>query len=168
VADERAFRRHFVTESPEETRAVGARLGASAQPGDVFLLEGDFGCGKTVLVQGLAAGLGVATPVTSPSFVLVHQHQGRFPLYHVDLYRAERLDPELEETVADILGGDGVTCIEWPRLLPDDLRHGASIVRFTRADDEARLLVLETDQQRLVDAADGKGPTPPRREAPAL
>ena len=167
MADERVLRRHFVSESPDETRAIGTRLGAAAQSGDVFLLEGDFGCGKTVLVQGLAAGLGVATPVTSPSFVLVHQHQGRLPLYHVDLYRAERLDPELEETVADILDADGVTCIEWPQLLPEDLRRGASLVRFTRADDEARLLVLDTDHQRLVDAADGKRPSQPQGEAPA-
>lgn len=155
---ERAFRRHFVAETPAETRAIGARLGAAAAAGDVFLLEGAFGAGKTVLVQGLAAGLGVETPVTSPSFVIVRQHQGRLPLYHVDLYRAERLDPELEATVADALEAGGVTCLEWPQLLPEDLRRGATLISLAPADDGARLIVLETDQQRLADAADGKRP----------
>jgi tRNA threonylcarbamoyladenosine biosynthesis protein TsaE len=138
---------------PDETRAVGERLGRAAEAGDFFLLEGSFGSGKTVLVQGLAAGLGVPTQVTSPSFVLINQHQGRLTLYHIDLFRAERLDRELEETVADATEAGGVTAIEWPALLPADLRVGATVIRFETGPDERRHLVVETESERLHRAA---------------
>src|SRR5690349_5490741 len=72
--------RRLVSGDPEQTRALGERLGAAAQAGDVFLLDGEFGSGKTVLVQGLALGLGVATPVGSPSFVIINEHVGRLRL----------------------------------------------------------------------------------------
>src|SRR5438132_9953932 len=85
--------------TPEHMRDLGAALGRVAEPGDRFLLEGPFGAGKTTFVQGLAAGLGVEAPVSSPSFVLETRYQGRLPLYHVDLYRVERPDPELVEAL---------------------------------------------------------------------
>ena len=151
----------YLSRGPEQTRALGARLGASAVAGDVILLEGEFGAGKTVFVQGLAVGLGVPTPVTSPSFVIINQHQGRLTLYHVDLYRAERLDPELEETVADAIEAGGVTCIEWPRLLPEDLRRGASVVRLGRVDETTREIRLRTDHRRLAEALGGAESAPP-------
>jgi tRNA threonylcarbamoyladenosine biosynthesis protein TsaE len=147
-----------VAETADETRAIGARLGSAARSGDIFLLEGAFGTGKTVLVQGIAAGLGVSTPVTSPSFVIITQHQGRLPLHHVDLYRAEQLDPELEATVLDAVDAGGVTCIEWPQLLPDAVQREGSLIRLAAAADGARLVVLETDERRLADAADGRTP----------
>lgn len=82
-------------------------------PSDVLLLRGDLGAGKTVFAQGVAAGLGIDEPVTSPTFTLIHEHHGRVPLYHVDLYRiggdVEAGDLGLE----DYLYGDGVTLIEW-------------------------------------------------------
>ena len=121
------FSGRLESDDPEQTRALGARLGAVAEAGDLLLLEGDFGSGKTVLVQGLASGLGVQTSVGSPSFVIINEHAGRLRLYHVDLYRAKRLDPELEETVADVIEAGGVTTIEWPRLLPPDLRAGGGV-----------------------------------------
>jgi tRNA threonylcarbamoyladenosine biosynthesis protein TsaE len=123
-----------------------------AEAGDLFLLEGEFGAGKTVFVQGLAEGLGVPTPVTSPSFVIINWHDGRLRLHHVDLYRAERIDPELEDTVADAVDAPGVTVIEWPQLLPADLRAGASIVRFVRTGEQTRRIELETAQPRLAAA----------------
>ena len=88
-------------------------------PGDVLLLEGAFGVGKTVLVQGLAAGLGVEGPVTSPSFVLMVQHRGRLPLSHIDLYRLDgRLDDEMLDALADAMDAGGVCAVEWPEALP--------------------------------------------------
>jgi len=103
-----------VSEGPEDTRRIAAVLGARLQAGDVVLLEGPLGAGKTVFAQGLASGLGVVEPVTSPTFTLIHEHTGRLPLYHVDLYRlggvAEAGDLGLEE----YLGGDGVAVVEWP------------------------------------------------------
>jgi tRNA threonylcarbamoyladenosine biosynthesis protein TsaE len=158
VPEAAVYRRSYLSRGPEHTRAVGTRLGAAAEAGDVILLEGEFGSGKTVFVQGLGVGLGVPTPITSPSFVIINQHQGRLTLYHVDLYRAERLDPELEETVADAVEAGGVTCIEWPRLLPEDLRRGATVVRLSRVDETTREIRLETDHRRLAAALDGEAP----------
>src|SRR5215216_3633982 len=139
---ERSLRREFVSTSADETRAIGVRLGEAVQPGDVFLLEGEFGSGKTVLVQGLAEGLGVTSYVASPSFVIVNQHTGRLTLYHVDLYRADRLDPELEDTVADVIEAGGVTAVEWPQLLPASLRQGATLIRFERRPGDERQLTI--------------------------
>jgi tRNA threonylcarbamoyl adenosine modification protein YjeE len=113
----------FRSESPEATRGLGAALGRLAQPGDVIALYGDLGAGKTCLVQGLAAGLGVTEPVTSPTFILIAEHAGRITLHHVDLYRTETLDEVRALGIEDLFGGDGVTVIEWgdraEPLLPD-------------------------------------------------
>ena len=147
------LRRRFVTTAPDQTCALGARIGATAEAGDTFLLEGEFGTGKTVFVQGLAAGLGVTSYVSSPSFVIVNQHQGRLTLYHVDLYRIERLDPEIEDTVADVIEAGGVAAIEWPGLLPSELRQGATLVRFRPGEGDTRIIDLETLHGRLALAA---------------
>jgi tRNA threonylcarbamoyladenosine biosynthesis protein TsaE len=151
---ETTLRRRVVSGEPDQTRELGARLGAAAQAGDVFLLDGEFGSGKTVLVQGLALGLGVPTPVGSPSFVIINEHVGRLRLFHVDLYRAEQLDPELEDTVADVIDAGGVVAIEWPRLLPPDLQSGATLIRFQRGDGETRIIEIATLRDALAAAAD--------------
>lgn len=116
----------FISHSTEQTHRVGRRLGQHARAGDLFLLSGTFGAGKTLLAQGLALGLGVADRVTSPSFTLVHEYAGRgadgarVRFYHVDLYRLERpgdvasigLDEYLDDP-------EGICAIEWPeRLAP--------------------------------------------------
>jgi tRNA threonylcarbamoyladenosine biosynthesis protein TsaE len=138
--------------SPERMRAFGRALGRVAQPGDRFLLEGPFGAGKTTFVQGLAEGLDVATPVSSPSFVIETQHRGRLMLYHVDLYRLERVEPELLENLEEHLYGDGVTAVEWSERLPDDLRDGASTLRF-ETEGDGRRVQLTTAEKRLEMAA---------------
>lgn len=143
---------HLTTSSPEETRQLGKRLGQAARPGDVFLLEGPFGAGKTVLVQGLAEGLDIAGPVASPSFVIVSQHQGRLPLYHVDLYRLEHPEPSLLEALEEYMGDDAVTVVEWSERLPQDLRHGATILRLTPTGETERAITLHTPEQRLAQA----------------
>jgi len=106
------------TASPEETFALGAALGRTVEPGDVFLLAGPFGAGKTVFVQGLARGLEVPTPVSSPSFVLASEHQGRLPLVHIDLFRLESIEPALLASLDEYLESDAVCAIEWPERLP--------------------------------------------------
>lgn len=109
---------HRVTQTAEETRALGAALGRSARPGDVLWLHGDLGAGKTEMTKGIAAGLECPEPISSPSFALIHEYfGGRLPLYHIDLYRLEppaALDLGLE----DYIEGDGVTVIEWGERLP--------------------------------------------------
>lgn len=107
------------TTSPEETQALGEHLGQLLESGDVVLLHGTLGAGKTTFVQGLARGLGVPAErrVSSPTFTLVNEHFGRVPLYHIDLYRLETVR-EMEEI--DLLGyleGEGVSVVEWAERL---------------------------------------------------
>jgi tRNA threonylcarbamoyladenosine biosynthesis protein TsaE len=101
------------TSTPEETQAVGRAIGQQAQAGDIFLLTGPLGAGKTCLTQGIAWGLGVTGYTRSPTFVLMTRHRGRLTLYHIDLYRIgdplEAWDLGLDEA----LFGDGVCVIEW-------------------------------------------------------
>ena len=139
--------------SADETRRIGFALGVAARPGDVLLLKGSFGVGKTVLVQGLAAGLGVDGQITSPSFVLMVQHRGRLPLFHVDLYRLDgRLDEEMLDTLADAQDAGGVCAVEWPEALPADLRRGATSIHLVALDDEIRELTVASPDSRLVTA----------------
>lgn len=101
------------TKSADDTRALAAELAPFARPGDLILLEGGLGTGKTAFAQGFARGVGVTDPVTSPTFVLVRIYEGRMPLVHVDVYRLDRLQELVDLGVADILDEDGVTLIEW-------------------------------------------------------
>jgi tRNA threonylcarbamoyladenosine biosynthesis protein TsaE len=113
-----------LTRSVDETRALGARLGdALLRPGDVVVLAGPLGSGKTAFAQGVARGLGVTDPVVSPTFTIVREYVGRVPLAHVDLYRLERLQ-ELHDLGFDEILDDRVTLVEWGDaagpLLPAD------------------------------------------------
>jgi tRNA threonylcarbamoyladenosine biosynthesis protein TsaE len=140
--------------SADDTRRIGRALGEAAVPGDVLLLEGAFGVGKTVLVQGLAAGLGVNSPVTSPSFVLMVQYRGRLPLFHIDLYRLDgRLDDEMLDSLADAADAGGVCAVEWPEAIPAELRRRATTIHLTAIDDETRVLTIESPDDRLMAAA---------------
>jgi len=101
------------SQSVAETHALGQLLGEHAVPGDIVLLHGPLGSGKTALAQGIARGLGVAGTVNSPTFTIVKEYAGRLPLYHLDLYRLD--DPEELETLgfASYFEGDGVAVVEW-------------------------------------------------------
>lgn len=101
------------TTDPDQTRAVGAALGRLLRPGDVVLLQGDLGAGKTTFTQGVALGAGSDDVVNSPTFVLVNEYRGRAPLYHADLYR---LDDPAEVAALDLTGAttDGALIVEWP------------------------------------------------------
>jgi tRNA threonylcarbamoyladenosine biosynthesis protein TsaE len=139
--------------SSDEMRALGCALGRAARAGDRFLLEGPFGAGKTTFVQGLAQGLEVSAPVSSPSFVIETQYRGRLVLYHVDLYRPDRLEPELLEQLEEHFFGDGVTAVEWAERLSDELRADATLLRFHVVDDGMREVELVTTDERLAAAA---------------
>jgi tRNA threonylcarbamoyladenosine biosynthesis protein TsaE len=103
---------HLRSEHPDATAAVGRAVASLLHPGDVVVLSGPLGAGKTRLVQGLAAGLDVPGRVTSPTFVLVRRHPGRVPLVHVDAYRLDDAT-DLVTLDDDVLADDVVTCIEW-------------------------------------------------------
>ncbi len=103
----------FVSRSSEETQQLGEQLGRLVNPGDVFLLVGGLGAGKTNLTQGLARGLGVKEYTRSPTFTLVNEYHGRLPLYHMDLYRVESPEEIADLGLEEYLYGQGVAVIEW-------------------------------------------------------
>ncbi len=140
------------TNSPAETVELGRRLGAAAVAGDVLLLDGPFGAGKTHLVQGIAQGLGVSGAVTSPSFILANEYAGRLPLYHLDLFRLEGLDAATIETLEEYFYGDGVCAVEWPALLPASLRAGASELVFRLTGENTREIEARLVAPRLAEA----------------
>lgn len=114
----------FVTSGPSDTERAGQALAPLLRAGDVVALSGDLGAGKTHLVQGVAAGLGVPDAVTSPTFNIMLVHRGRLPLYHLDLYRLEHEEELIDIDFFETLEGDGVSMVEWgdrfPHALPPE------------------------------------------------
>ena len=136
----------MVTTSEAETQTVARELAATLRPGDVLLLSGDLGSGKTTFVKGLAAGLGIdPDEVSSPTFTLLHEyHGGRLTLYHADLYRLDKTgsdDLGLEETGAQ----EGVLVIEWPDRLTHDM-PGAKVIRLDVVDEASRRITIESPE----------------------
>ena len=103
----------MVSNSAAQTRNMGMKLGKSAAAGDVILLVGPLGAGKTCLTQGIAHGLGIHEYTASPSFVLVREYQGKLPLYHIDLYRLDKIEEVTQLGLDDYLYGNGVCVVEW-------------------------------------------------------
>lgn len=135
----------FTTRSPEETLALGRRIGEQLRGGEIFLLRGDLGAGKTVFAKGIAAGLGIQPDdVTSPSFTLVNAHEGRSRFYHIDLYRLDFGSQEnlgLPEILDD---GNGVTAIEWAERL-NVVPAGAIDIEMSYVSDcERRIRIRQT------------------------
>lgn len=125
-----------LTHSVDETRAVGERLGeALLRPGDLVVLAGPLGSGKTAFAQGVARGLGVTEPVVSPTFTIVREYHGRVPLAHVDVYRLERLQ-ELHDLGFDEMLDDTVTLVEWGDAAGPVLPADRLEVRLEMPEDE--------------------------------
>ena len=103
----------MLTTSQAQTERIGISLAACLRPGDVVLLRGPLGAGKTALARGIAQGLG-AGPVSSPTFTLLHCHEGRLPLRHFDLYRLDGAEAFWAVGLDDYMGGDAISLIEWP------------------------------------------------------
>jgi tRNA threonylcarbamoyladenosine biosynthesis protein TsaE len=101
------------TKSVDDTRALAAEIAALAKPGDLVVLAGDLGTGKTAFAQGFARGLGVDEPVTSPAFILVRTYEGRLPMAHMDVYRLDHMQELVDLGIAELLDDGGVTLVEW-------------------------------------------------------
>ena len=110
------------TRSPEETFALGEKIGRQARKGQVYTLTGDLGTGKTVFTQGVAAGLGIREPVNSPTFTIVQVYEeGRLPFYHFDVYRIGDIEEMEEIGYDDYFFGEGICLIEWAELIEEIL-----------------------------------------------
>jgi tRNA threonylcarbamoyladenosine biosynthesis protein TsaE len=141
--------RTVTTRSEEDTAAVGRELAATLSAGDVVLLFGDLGAGKTALVRGLAEGLGVSREdVSSPTFTLIQEYRGgRLTLFHVDLYRIE--DPrEFDELGLDEIAEAGVLAIEWAERLPQPPQHAVR-VSIAHAGESARTVTIESTKYEV-------------------
>ncbi|MCX6011944.1 MAG: tRNA (adenosine(37)-N6)-threonylcarbamoyltransferase complex ATPase subunit type 1 TsaE, partial [Chloroflexi bacterium] len=103
----------IVSHSPAQTQKIGTNLGKMAGPGDLFLLSGQLGAGKTCFTQGIAIGLSIKDYVSSPTFVLVKEYKGRIPLYHIDFYRLDNITDLIDLGLDDYIYGNGVCVIEW-------------------------------------------------------
>ncbi len=120
------------TGSAAETEALGARVAASLRPGDVVVVSGEVGAGKTTLIRGACRALGVSEPVTSPTFTIGQRYLGgRLPISHLDLYRLERLDGEDPALLDDYLGADGIAFVEWPAAGAGRLGRPALVIPWS-------------------------------------
>jgi tRNA threonylcarbamoyladenosine biosynthesis protein TsaE len=132
------------TGSAAETEALGARIAARLQPGDLVVISGDVGAGKTTLIRGACRALGIAGPVTSPTFTIGQRYGGgRLPVSHLDLYRLESIEPEEPALLDDYLDQAGVAFVEWPAVGAAQLGLPALEVRLEHLGDERRQAEVE-------------------------
>ena len=133
-----------ITNSAAETRELGKRLAEQLKAGDVILLEGELGAGKSELARGVAGGLGVTETVTSPSFTILNVYEsGRIPLYHFDWYRLEDAEELYELGMDEYLGGDGIALVEWPGRCPDAVPADCLRIRITAEGEHTRRIEAE-------------------------
>lgn len=133
----------ITTSSSEQTRCVGRKLGKRLGAGDIVCLKGQLGAGKTAFAKGIAEGLGVKSPVNSPSFVIVNRKKGRLPMYHIDLYRINS-ETEIEGLgLEDYLFSDGVAVVEWADKISGYLKNADCVwVDFRIRKNETRELTI--------------------------
>ncbi len=134
-----------IASSIEETLEAGERLAAGLQAGDVVLLKGDLGAGKTHFVKGVARYFGIPEEeVQSPTFSIIHEYPGKIPLYHVDAYRLNRPEEALEFGIEEYLYGDGICLIEWPERIEALLPESSRVVEITHIDEKKRQISIHT------------------------
>jgi tRNA threonylcarbamoyladenosine biosynthesis protein TsaE len=135
------------TRRAQDTFALAQRVGALLRPGDVVVLAGELGAGKTVFAQGVGAALGVGEPIVSPTFTLVREYEGRLRLVHVDVYRLDQVQEVLDLGLDELLYGDSVMLVEWgdavtPWLPPSRLEVRIERLPPEEADDDVRVVRL--------------------------
>ena len=133
----------IASSSADETRRVGIALGRHARAGDIILLSGELGAGKTTLTQGILRGLGGDEYASSPTFVLISQYKARLTLYHVDLYRISEPEDTFELGLDEILDGDGLCVVEWAEKAPGQFPAERLTVMLERTGEETRSLIFE-------------------------
>jgi tRNA threonylcarbamoyladenosine biosynthesis protein TsaE len=148
--------RTLVCPDPAATSALGLTLGSLAQAGDLICLWGDLGAGKTHLAKAIGVGLGVSATITSPSFILMAEYDGRLPLFHLDLYRLADASDALAGGLIDDRQAAGLTLVEWPDRLIDALPTARLDVIILGSGDEPRVITLRPGTpalRRYLDAA---------------
>lgn len=133
-----------ISNSPQETEALGQKLAAQLSPGDIIAFSGDLGSGKTAFTRGLAKGLGIEERVTSPTFTIVNEYEGgRLPLFHFDMYRLGSSDELFDIGWEDYLARGGVCAVEWSEIVDDALEDGVIRVDIRHgAEDNQRIITI--------------------------
>ena len=144
----------MTSRSPEETQSIGRILGNYCHPGDIILLIGDIGTGKTCLTQGILWGLGLEEYARSPTFVLMSEYHGRLPLYHMDLYRLNSLREIADLGLEEYLDGEGISVIEWADKGSELFSQGYLMITMTYLNETARTLRFETNDRHYTDIID--------------
>ena len=141
---------NIISYAAAETHTLGFYLGLTAQAGDLILMTGELGAGKTKMTQGIAEGLGIAERPRSPTFVMATEYMGRLPLYHIDLYRVEQA-PELNELgVDEYVSAQGVTVIEWADRVPEMFLSDCLWVSLDATNHETRNIKLVANVSRYL------------------
>ena len=132
----------FISYNQAQTEDIGAHLAQALTGGEVLALYGGLGAGKTAFTRGLARGLGIARPVTSPTFTLLHQYKGRLALSHFDVYRLSSAEEAEDIGIDEIMQADGVTVIEWPERVEELLDDRSIVIKIEGSGDEPRVLTV--------------------------
>lgn len=133
----------LITKTPEETIALGKRLGSMLKKGDVVALQGTLAAGKTTITKGIALALGITEPVTSPTFTLISEYYGSMTLYHMDVYRLDSTEDFINLGVEEMLYGDGVCVVEWSEKVMKELPQSAILVRLNALEDGSREITID-------------------------
>ena len=133
----------FTTASPEETIELGKKIGLRLQRGDVIAMQGTLAAGKTTITKGIALSLGVEDTITSPTFCLISEYQGKMPLYHMDVYRRDGADDFAGLGTDDMIYGEGVSIIEWSEKIMSELPAKTIVLKITPQTDGSRLIEIE-------------------------
>ena len=136
----------FTTSSAEETITLGEKIGKLLKKGDIIAMQGTLAAGKTTITKGIAKALGITDTITSPTFCLISEYQGRMPLYHMDVYRLDGTEDFINLGTDDMLYGDGVSIIEWSEKIMDELPSNTIVLKITPQDDGSRLIEIDNWQ----------------------
>lgn len=136
----------FITSSPEETVALGKKIGGMLKNGDVIAMQGTLAAGKTTITKGIAAALGIEDTITSPTFCLISEYQGKMPLYHMDVYRLNGAEDFAELGTDDMIYGNGVSIIEWSEKIMTELPQKTILLKITPQEDGTRLIEIDNWQ----------------------
>ena len=139
----------FITHSPEETIALGQKIGNKLVKGDVIAMQGTLAAGKTTITKGIAKALGIEDTITSPTFCLISEYYGKMPLYHMDVYRLDGTEDFVNLGTDDMIYGDGVSIIEWSEKIMEELPKRTIILKITPLDDGSRKIEIDNWQVEL-------------------
>lgn len=133
------------SKSSEETIEIGKKIGSLLKKGDILAMQGTLAAGKTTITKGIAESLGVTDVITSPTFCLISEYEGKIPLYHFDVYRLEGSEDFINLGAEDMIYGDGVSIIEWSEKIMDELPSSTIIIRLETdsSDNSSRKITIE-------------------------